>query len=117
MVTARAGKGTLGCLMALLLVVTAGYFAVNIGQTFWDYIQFRDRMRQEARFAQHRSDTEIMQRLSEFADSLGLPEAAQKVHVRRRGRTIQIWAEYYENIELPLVVREHHFTPQAVGTF
>ena len=65
----------------------------------------------------NRTDAEIVQRLSEFADSLGLPEAAQTVHVRRRGRTIQIWAEYYENIELPLVVREHHFTPQAVGTF
>lgn len=117
MVSTRAGKGALGCLMGLLLLVTAGYFAVNIGETFWDYVQFRDRMRQEARFAQHRTDAEIEQRLREYADSLGLPEAAQQVHVRRRGRTIQIWAEYYENIELPLVVREHHFRPQAVGTF
>lgn len=117
MVRARAGKNTLGCLLGLLLVVAVGYFSANIGQTYWNYIQFRDRMKQEARFAQHRSDATIIHRLSEFADSLGLPEAAQKVHVRRRGRTIQIWAEYYENIELPGMVREYFFHPQVVGTF
>jgi hypothetical protein len=117
MVKARAGKGTLGCLVSLLFVAAVVYFGVNIGQTYWNYIQFRDRMKVEARFAQHRSDAVITRRLREYADSLGLPEAARKVHVRRRGRTIEIWAEYYENVELPLMVKEFYFHPQAVGTF
>jgi hypothetical protein len=117
MVRARAGKGTLGCLVSLLFVAAVAYFSFNIGQTYWSYLQFRDRMRQEARFAQHRSDALIVRRLREYADSLGLPEGARKVHVRRRGRTIEIWAEYYENVELPLVVKEFYFHPQAVGTF
>lgn len=117
MVSARPGKGGLGCLVSLLLVAAVIYFGVNIGQTWWNYVQFQDRMRQEARFAQHRSDATIARRLREYADSLGLPEGAHKVHVRRSGRTIHIWAEYYENVELPLVVKEFFFHPQAVGTF
>lgn len=46
-----------------------------------------------------------------------LPEAAQRVRVRRRSGTIEIWADYYVNIELPGIVREFHFQPRAVGTF
>ncbi len=117
MVKARAGKGALGCLVSLLIVSAVLYFGVNAGRTYWNYVQFQDRMKQEARFAQHRSDVTIARRLREYADSLGLPEGAQKVNVRRRGRTIQIWAEYYENVELPLMVKEFFFHPQAVGTF
>lgn len=117
MVRARAGKGTLGCLMSLLVVAAVIYFGVNIGRTYFNYFQFRDRMKVEARFAQHRSDATIARRLREYADSLGIPLGASKVHVRRRGRTIEIWAEYYENVELPLVVKEFYFHPQAVGTF
>lgn len=117
MVRARAGKGTLGCLLTLVFVGAVIYFGVNIGRTYWNFYQFQDRMRQEARFAQHRSDATIARRLREYADSLGLPEGAHKVNVRRRGRTIEIWAEYYEVLEFPLVVREVFFNPHAVGTF
>ncbi len=117
MVNSRAGKGGLGCLVSMMFVAMVLYFGVNAGRQYWNYVQFQDRMKQEARFAQHRSDVTIARRLREYADSLGLPEGAQKVNVRRRGRTIQIWAEYYENIELPLMVKEFFFHPQAVGTF
>lgn len=117
MVRARAGKGGLGCLVSILFVAAVIYFGVNIGQTYWNYVQFQDRMKQEARFAQHRSDVTIARRLRDYADSLGLPEGAHKVNVRRAGRTIHIWAEYYENVELPLMVKEFYFHPQAVGTF
>jgi hypothetical protein len=103
--------------MSLLLVSAIVYFGVNIGRTYFNYFQFRDRMKVEARFAQHRSDATIARRLREYADSLGLPEAAHKVHVRRRRGTIEIWSEYYESVELPLMVKEFYFHPQAVGTF
>ena len=117
MVKARAGKGTLGCLFSIFLVLAIGYFGVNIGRPFWHYYQYQDRMRQEARFAAKRSDLTIQRRLREYADSLGLPEPANKVQVRRREGTIEIWAEYYQIIELPGVAREFYFEPRAVGTF
>ena len=117
MVKRRAGKGALGCLLTLVIVGAIGYFAWSVGSTYWAYYQFQDRMKQEARFAMHRSDALIQRRLRDFADSLGLPEGAQQVNVRRRQRTIQIWAEYYQILEFPGFVREVFFHPQAVGTF
>lgn len=117
MVRARAGKGTLGCLFSIMLVIAIGYFGVNVGRPYWNFYQFRDRMQQEARFAAKRSDITIQRRLSSYADSLGLPENAQRIQVRRRQGTIEIWAEYYEIVELPGVAREFYFEPRAVGTF
>lgn len=114
---ARAGKGTLGCLFSIFVVIALAYFGVNAGRPFWQDYRYQDRMAQEARFASKRSDLTIQRRLREYADSLGLPEAAQKVRVRRRAGTIEIWADYYVNIELPGVVREFHFQPRAVATF
>lgn len=117
MVKARVGAGTLGCLMSIFIAVAIGYFGVNIGRPFWKYYQFQDAMRQEVRFAARRSDLTIQRRLRDFADSLDLPEAAQRVNVRRRRGAIEVWAEYYEIIELPLIAREFYFEPRAVGTF
>ena len=117
MVKARAGKGTLGCLFSVFVVVAIGYFGVNVGRPFLNYYQFKDRMQQEARFASKRSDVTIQRRLRFYADSLELPENAKKVKVRRRTGTIEIWAEYYELVELPGIVKEFYFEPRAVGTF
>ncbi len=117
MVRARAGRGTLGCLFSIFLVLAIGYFGISIGRPFWNYYQYRDRMQQEARFAGKRSDMTIQRRLRDFADSLHLPENANKVKVRRRTGTIEIWAEYYELITLPGIVKEFYFEPRAVGTF
>lgn len=113
----RSGRSTVGCLMLLLIVMALGYFGVNIGRPYVHDYQFEDRMRQEARFAAKRSDLTIQRRLAAFADSLGLPEAARKVQVRRRQGTIEIWTEYYVVIEFPGIVREIRFSPQVVGTF
>ena len=117
MVKSRRGVGTLGCVFSIFMVLAIGYFGMNIGRPFWNYFQFKDRMQQEARFASKRSDITIQKRLRTFADSLGLPENAHKVKVRRRTGTIEIWAEYYELVELPGIVKEFYFAPRAVGTF
>jgi hypothetical protein len=114
---ARPGKGTVGCLFSIFIVIAIGYFGVNAGRPFWFNFKYEDRMKQEAQFAAKRSDQTIQRRLRGYADSLGLPETAQRVRVRRRSGTIEIWADYYVNIEFPGVVREVHFEPRAVGTF
>lgn len=117
MVRPRRGVSKIGCLLITLVLTAIGYFGANVGQVFWNYFQFKDRMKQEARFAAHRSDAVIRRRVAAFADSLGLPEGAKNVRVRRGDRVIFIWAEYYEHIELPGMVREFHFNPSATGTF
>ncbi|MDA1082437.1 MAG: hypothetical protein O2973_12330 [Gemmatimonadetes bacterium] len=113
----RSGRTQLGCLFTMLLVAAVGYFVVNLGGVVFDYFQYVDRMKQEVRFAGNRSDAVIKRRLEAFVDSVDLPEAARKVHIKRGSRIITIWAEYYHNIELPGMVREVRFNPQATGPF
>jgi hypothetical protein len=117
MVRPRTGSSSLGCLFALLLLSAACYFAVNIGEVYFRFYQYKDAMRQEVRFASHNSDQVILRHLRAQADSLGLPEAAGEVTLQRDGRHIEIESEYYEHIELPLFVREVRFNPHAEGIF
>lgn len=117
MVRSRRGASKIGCLVIALVLAAVVYFGANVGQVFWNYYQYADRMKQEARFAAHRSDAVIVRRIAVFADSLGLPEGARNVRVRRGDHLIYIWAEYYEHIELPGFVKELHFNPSATGTF
>ena len=117
MVNFRRGSSSLGCLFSLLLLAAVIYFGVNVGEVYFRFYQFQDAMRQEVRFAAHNSDAVILRHLRDQADSLGLPEAAHNVSVQRDGHHIQIEAEYYEHIELPLTVREVDFNPHAEGLF
>ena len=111
---ARTGRGSLGCLVLLLLLTAAGYFAVNVGEAYWRSYQFQDAMAKEAAFSVRRSDEAMLARLRAKADSLGLPpEAARHLKVNRDARMIRIRTEYYETIELPLVVRTLRFAPQV----
>jgi len=110
---------SLGCLFTLLLLTAALYFAVNVGEVYWRYYRFRDAMRQEARFAHMRTDQAIARRLTSVAESLGLPDGAHTVAIRRetRARRISIRAEYAERVELPGFVQTVRFSPRAEGTY
>jgi hypothetical protein len=117
MVIRRSGRSSLGCLFTLLVIAAVAYFGVNVGEAYMRFYQFQDAMRQEVRFASQNSDAVILRHLSAEADSLGLPEAAADVTIRRDGRRIEMGSEYYMHVELPLTVREVHFAPHAEGTF
>ena len=117
MVTPRRGGSSLGCLFTLLVLAAIGYFGVNVGEVYFRYFQYKDAMRQEVRFAAHNSDAVIVRHLRDQADSLDLPQQAGNVLVQRDGRHIEIEAEYYEHIELPLTVREVYLNPHAEGIF
>lgn len=117
MVSTRRGRSSLGCLVMLLIMSALGYFALNVAEPYLRFYRYRDAMRQEARFARSRGDADIKRRLAIFADSLGLPDEAAAVRVRRRPAHIWIWAEYDEVVELPLIVRSIRFMPQADGSF
>lgn len=119
MVSRATGRSTLGCLVALLIVTVALYFGVNIGEVYWKYYRYQDAMQQEANFAEMRTDQTIIRRLVSVAESLGLPDAARQVQIRRdqNTRRIYIAAEYLERVELPGFVRTFHLTPRAEGTY
>ena len=117
MVRRRRGRTNFGCLFAILLAVTAGYFGRNIGEPYLRYYRFLDGMKQEARFSARFTDDDIQKRLAALADSLGLPEAAGRVRVRRASNRIFLSSTYYERVEMPLVVKDILFSPQAEWTY
>jgi hypothetical protein len=116
-VSRRRGRTNFGCLLGLLFAVTLVYFAVNVGEPYLRYYRFLDGMKQEARFSARFTDEDIQRRLAALADSLGLPEAAGRVRVRRASNRISISSSYYERVEMPLIVRDILFTPQADWTY
>ena len=117
MVTRRRGASTLGCLFSMLVVVALVYFAVNVGAPYWRYYQFRDAMQQEARFAERKSDAQIIATLRLKADSLSLPAPAHRINVRRTPSRISIWTDYSETIDFPFVTRDVSFRPVVERAF
>ena len=113
----RWGRSAFGCLFSILLLVTAVYFAVNVGEPYLRYYRFLDGMKQEARFSARFTDDHIQARLAALADSLGMPEAAGRVRVRRDPSRISLSSSYYERVEMPLIVRDILFSPQAEWTY
>jgi hypothetical protein len=99
----------------LLLVAAALYFGVNVGEAYWRFYEYEDAMRQEVRFAKQIPDDRIKLHLSALADSLGLPEEAGEVIINRTTEDISVSAEYSEQVELPLFVRQIRFKPHAEG--
>ena len=112
---ARGGRSSLGCLFTLLIVAAAGYFAVNAGESYWRFFQFQDAMQQEARFARQRTNDQILTRLRASVDSLGLPDEAAMISIRRTANSIAIDAAYDEHVEMPMYVRAIHYRPHAEG--
>ena len=117
MVRSRRGAGRIGCLLVLLVITAIGYFGANVGEAYWNFYRYQDRMKSEALFAGHNTDAVIKARIAGFADSLGLPDPANNVIVRRGEHEIFIYANYDVRVEIPGQVRELHFNPSATGTF
>jgi hypothetical protein len=111
----RRGRSSLGCLFVLLLLAAVLYFGVNIGEAYWRFYEFEDAMRQEVRFAAQIPDDRMKLHLSALADSLGLPEEAADVTINRTKTDIAVSAEYSEQVEFPLFVRQIRFRPHAEG--
>ena len=117
MVMERRGRSRLGCLVSLLLLSAAAYFAFNIGEVYVRFFRLKDAMVQEARFAHNRDDNAIRLRLAAVADSLGLPSSAGRMVIRRESTQIIISTDYSEHVELPMFVREFRFAPKVVRRF
>jgi hypothetical protein len=113
----RRGATTLGCLFQLLIVAAVVYFGVPAFEVYWRYFQYRDAMRQEVRFRSDLPNDQLKVRLKIIADSLGLPEDAGLVTIRRENRVITVESHYEETIDLPLTQKEIHFEPRAVGIY
>lgn len=112
----RRGAGTLGCLIPLLVLAVAAYFAVGFGEAYFRFYRFKDAMGAEARFASTRTDEQITTRLSALADSLQLPPGAELITITRGTSTVTISSDYDEVIMLPFKKeRVIHFHPTVTS--
>ena len=112
---ARHGRSSLGCLFMILIAAAVGYFGLNVGESYWHFFQFQDAMQQEERFAKQKTNDQILTRLRAAADSLGLPDEASMISIRRTADSISIAADYDEHVEMPMYVKAIHYRPRAVG--
>ena len=111
---ARRGASTLGCLIPLLILAVGAYLAVDFGEAYFRFYQFKDAMGQEARFATTRTDDQITGHLSALADSLAMPPGAELITITRGPSVVTISSDYDEVIKLPLKKeRVIHFHPMV----
>ena len=114
----RKGASRLGCLLQIVIVVVIIYFGMLAGEDALAYYRFQDAMKNEARFASVRSDTDIRNRLRSFTDSVKLPPEASNINVVRDGNRIKIWAEYDQVFKLPFKkTKVVHLRPSAEQSF
>ncbi len=112
----RRGESRLGCLIPLLILAVAAYLAVDFGEAYFRFYQFKDAMGQEARFATTKTDEQITSRLAALADTLQLPPGAELISIQRTPALITISSDYDEVIKLPLKKEQVlHFHPSAVS--
>ena len=113
----RRGITKVGCLLSLLIVSAVLYFGVNAFEKYYAYLQYKDAMQQEIRFRSFLPDAKIKENLIAIADSLGLPEDAGIITIKRERGLMTIEAHYEELLELPGYKKEVHFEPRAAGTY
>ncbi len=114
MVTARGGRGKMGCLFSLLVFAAVVYFGADVGEVYWRYYRFNDAVQREAQYGTARTNDEIKARLVAFADSLGLPdEATRRLAVQRSANRLVIETAYSDSIIVSFYRREVRFTPSA----
>lgn len=109
------GRGRLGCLFALLLVVTVIYYGIPVVKDYWNYYQLVDEMRTNARFGQTMKDDEMLRRLRIAVVQLDLPEDAKRFIIRRSSSppTVSVKTQYRLQIELPFHHRFITFRPSV----
>jgi len=113
MVSDRRGGSSLGCLLSLLIFVSALYYGVHIGEVYLRYYRLLDAMRFQASIAPSITDDVIRRRLMAAADSLlGQTPAFQVLRGGNPAR-ITIQAQYRDSVDLPFFKRAFPLHPRA----
>ena len=109
----RRGGGTLGCLIALLVVAVVLYYGLDLGRIYWSYYRLKDEMETSARFASGQTDDQIMRHLGGIVQDLGLPPEARRFTIRRTGNRVIIRSQYLVELDLPFQHRVLQMRPQV----
>ena len=116
----EAGKGKVGCVIVLALLVLAVWVGKSVGAVYWRYYQMQDEVKSEAAFAPSLTDKTILERLVAQADTLGLPlgpDAWTITRTTRAPKQITITASYDDSVAFQVLkwrrVFYFHLHPHA----
>jgi hypothetical protein len=113
----RRGMTQLGCLLTLLVMAAIAYFGTGALRIYWRSVEFKDALTREVRLRGKLPDREIARRIRVVADSMGLPEAAGDVAIRRKDGVITIESWYEESLALPAHRRDWPFNIRVSATY
>lgn len=101
----RRGRGLMGCLFPIALLVAFIYVATLFGRPWFAYRQYQDEIRSVVKLNETLPDSAMTRRILARADSLDLPEEAKRLSIRRLPDPprLEIRAEYTRTVHLPLL--------------
>jgi hypothetical protein len=109
----ESGKGKLGCLFVIAVVVLAIYVGKDFGAVYFRYYQLNDEVKSQASFAPGLTDQAIRDRLVLKADSLDIPLGPKQWQISRTRSPseISISATYTDSVivDLPGFRRIYYF--------
>ena len=97
------GEGRAGFLITLVLFLIGVFLVVKIVPVRVEGYQFRDVLREEARYAAvHRDDKGVQQRILDSARSMNIPLDPKNLNIRRTKSEVIITVNYQVPIDLKL---------------
>ena len=107
---AERGEGRVGFIITLALFLVGVFLAIKIVPVRVDGYQFRDVLREEARYAAvHRNDEAVMERILDTAESMDIPLEKGNLKIRRSQVEIVISASYEKPVDLKFGTYTYRF--------
>ena len=119
MLNGQRGEGRAGFLITLTLFLAGVFVAIKIVPVRVDGYQFREVLREEARYAAvHRNDAAVIKRIIDTAEAMDIPLERKNLKLRRTQVAITITADYEKPVDLKLGTYTYRFhTEQGAPIF
>ncbi|MCI0421570.1 MAG: DUF4845 domain-containing protein, partial [Acidobacteria bacterium] len=110
----ESGKGTLGCLFSLLIVVALGYLGYKFIPHYMNHFQLKDALNEIAVYRAAGTGAgggkkTIQEEVLAKAKELGIPLQREDIKVRQEGEKVYITVKYTVPVELPNHVYDLNF--------
>ncbi|MFN2432195.1 MAG: hypothetical protein ABR599_05150 [Gemmatimonadota bacterium] len=103
----------MGCLLWLVLLVGAGYVALQLGRPYVQAWRFEDAIQGQGAAAETNTDAEIRSFLAESAVRLDIPLEARDIVIRRGREHVTISTQWSQDVQLPGYRRTLTFHPEV----
>jgi hypothetical protein len=115
----QRGEGRTGFVLTLAVVGLGAFLAVKIVPVRIDAYEFREALREEARYASvHADDRKVRERILEKADEMSIPIDPRDLSIRRTENEVIITAGYVQPIDLKFTTYTYRFrTEQRAPLF